>query len=130
MRKLNVTDRQTDGRTDGGRCNISVPGLRRRREIIINASLTIKMSLGGQTIDNKFHMALSKVGVSSNITLHHLFLRKSYLVTMCTNSCEKFSKGEIKCMIIRYTERSYDFITLKHYKIPHSASKIVGWQNN
>ena len=39
MRKLNVTDRQkdrrTDGQTDGGRCNISRPGPSAPREIII-----------------------------------------------------------------------------------------------
>ena len=33
MRKLNVTDGQTDGRTDGGRCNISRPGPSAPREI-------------------------------------------------------------------------------------------------
>ena len=39
VRKLNVTDRQTDGRTDGqtggGRCNISRPGPSAPREIIM-----------------------------------------------------------------------------------------------
>ena len=33
VRKLNVTDRQTDKQTDGGHCNISHPGPSARREI-------------------------------------------------------------------------------------------------
>ena len=33
MRKLNVTDGQTDRQTDGGRCNISRPGPPAPREI-------------------------------------------------------------------------------------------------
>ena len=41
VRKLNVTDRQTDGQTDRrtGRCNISRPGPPAPREIIIEAAL-------------------------------------------------------------------------------------------
>ena len=34
VRKLNVTDRQTDGQTDGGHCNISCPGPSAQWEII------------------------------------------------------------------------------------------------
>ena len=43
MRKLNVTDRQTDRRTDGGRCNISRPGPSAPREIIKNSVLRRNM---------------------------------------------------------------------------------------
>ena len=41
VRKLNVTDRQTDRRTDRGRCNISRPGPSAPREIIKNRSLWV-----------------------------------------------------------------------------------------